>query len=67
MFSTSPRMHMTGDLVGCGVEVAGDDDAGVGVGVEDLVDEPADLQGLGHAFHRGNELILRPTRRRSAR
>ena len=48
------------DLIGGGVEVARDDDLGVGVGVEDLVDEPADLQGLRHPFHRGYEGALGP-------
>jgi hypothetical protein len=32
------------DFIGGGVEVARNDDLGVGVSVEDLVDEPADLQ-----------------------
>jgi hypothetical protein len=43
-----------------GVEVARDDDLGGGVGVEDLVDEPANLQGLRHPFHRGYEGALGP-------
>jgi hypothetical protein len=41
------------DLIRDGVGVARDDDLCIRVGVEDLIDQPANLQGLRHPFHRG--------------
>jgi hypothetical protein len=38
---TADREH--GNVLGCRVEVAGDDDAGIGVPIQDLVDEAAYL------------------------
>jgi hypothetical protein len=43
---------MTGTPSGAAFEVTRDNDLGVGVGVKDLVDESAYLQGLRHPFHR---------------
>ena len=48
------------DLDGRSVEVAGDDDPGVPVCVEDLVDQSAVLQRLGHPLHRQEERSLGP-------
>jgi hypothetical protein len=48
------------DLIRGGVEVARDDDLGVRVGGEDLVNQSANLQGLGHQFHRGQEGAFGP-------
>jgi hypothetical protein len=59
VLDVAPDGH-DGHFIADGVEVARDDDLGGGVGVEDLVDEPADLQGLRHPFHRGYEGALGP-------
>jgi diguanylate cyclase (GGDEF)-like protein len=48
------------DLDGRRVEVAGDDDPGVPVCVEDLVDQSAVLQRLAHPLHRQEERSLGP-------
>jgi hypothetical protein len=47
-------------VVGFGVEVSCDHDGGLGIGGEDLVDQPPYLQGLAHALHRGDEVTLGP-------
>jgi hypothetical protein len=49
-----------GDLAGRGVEVPGDHDPRLRVGVEDVVDEPSDLDGLRHPFHGGDERPFGP-------
>jgi hypothetical protein len=48
-----------------GVEVAGDDDAGVGIGVEDPVDQQARFEGLPRAFGRGDPEAFGPAADRS--